>query len=224
MICYLITCLINDKQYVGITKHTSNKRWRSHIRIAKAGRKAPFHCAIRAFGKDSFLVQEIACSKNWEDLEQIERLVIAQYKTQIPYGYNVTSGGDGGDTFSGRVHSEETKRRMSESRLALPDKVRRHALGQKRSPEAVQRMREAQKGHLSSIERNAKISATLTGKPGTWLGRSHSDTSKKKISESKTGKSLPTKGVPKSEEAKAAMRAGWARKRLIKTGELDVRS
>lgn len=39
-----------------------------------------------------------------------------------------------------------------------------------------------------------------------WIGRSHSEEAKRKISESKIGKSSPKKGIPLSEEAKANMR------------------
>lgn len=94
---YLITNLINGKQYVGQTIHGYMNRWKSHCWYADH----PDNCneyvqvidlAIKKYGKQNFkveLLESVPVSE--KDAKEIE--YIAKYNT-LYTGYNLTAGGD----------------------------------------------------------------------------------------------------------------------------------
>lgn len=55
-IIYLIKNSISQKCYVGLTIKTVEKRWKEHIASAAQGDERPFYCAIRKYGKESFVI------------------------------------------------------------------------------------------------------------------------------------------------------------------------
>lgn len=98
MIAYLITNTINNKMYVGICKAASPKRrWKAHRGAARRGNKWLLSSAIRKYGAAAFTVEAIASAKSWDDLCDLERILIRQYGTYFigGDGYNMTRGGDG---------------------------------------------------------------------------------------------------------------------------------
>lgn len=123
---YVLTNNVNGKQYAGICVTTVDNRWRRHLASAKGGSKIPLHRAIRKYGADAFQVEHIAEAATHEALKAAEAVVIAQFVTMVPRGYNCTRGGDGshGFTFTqehlrklsqshvGFKHSEETKKKI----------------------------------------------------------------------------------------------------------------
>ena len=90
-----------------------------------------FWNAICKYGWDSFTHEIIVSMVSKEDAAEKERELIAKYKSNNPeYGYNITAGGETNilpkeslEKISmknkGRVFSEETKKRMSDSRKKL---------------------------------------------------------------------------------------------------------
>lgn len=101
----------NSVVYCGITTRSLHKRWTAH-------RKSKFAlgCAIRKYGEDAFSIEEIARSWSFDDLKEFEKLLIEQYGTYAPGGYNLTRGGDG---VLGIKFSEETLAQMSLSRKGI---------------------------------------------------------------------------------------------------------
>lgn len=89
---YLITNLIDGKQYVGKTVHTlrhrfsqhcNNKYYRTHI-----------HNAIVKYGKENFKIEQI-CTCNDDSWRELEQFYIKKYHTHHSEGgYNTTWGGD----------------------------------------------------------------------------------------------------------------------------------
>lgn len=115
MYIYLITNRTNHKKYVGKTKLTIEQRFRGHISSSKSGSNTIFHKAIRKYGAKNFSVELLEESNR-------EEYWIAKLNPE----YNMTEGGDGGDTskwidyssfkerfsgnnnpFFGRTHNEE---------------------------------------------------------------------------------------------------------------------
>lgn len=98
---YKITNLINNKIYIGQTKHTIEQRFKSHVKQAKANIKSDhsiLHEAIRKYGEENFKTEFLdeACSK--EELDIKEKYWIKELKSQNKnIGYNITQGGDGFD-------------------------------------------------------------------------------------------------------------------------------
>lgn len=112
---YLVTNLINGKQYTGQTVRTINKRFAGHI----SDKTTYMSRAINKYGKENFKIEQIDVAYNQEELDLIEGVYMAWFNTLAPNGYNIQK------IISGQgKHSEETKRKMSV--LAnTPEKLKR---------------------------------------------------------------------------------------------------
>lgn len=106
---YLITNLINGKQYVGHTTETIKIRFNKHCCPAKANKKCVISRAIKKYGRKNFKIQELAIAYNQESLIFLEGLYIGWFETLVhnEQGYNVAEIISG----NGR-HSEETKAKL----------------------------------------------------------------------------------------------------------------
>lgn len=80
----------------------------------------------------------------------------------------------------GSKHTEETKKRMSDSHKANPVK---HWKGKKRTQEAIEKAKKSNEGFKHSEEHKKKIS----GEGNPFYGKTHTDDVKKKISEALKG-------------------------------------
>lgn len=96
---YVITCLINNKKYIGFTKRPIDVRWHEHIRASNnSAADSALYRAMRKHGINNFSIQAIYQSKNVEHTHQVmEHHFIAEYKTHVRYnqGYNSSAGGIG---------------------------------------------------------------------------------------------------------------------------------
>lgn len=118
---YLITNLINGKQYVGQTVETIEIRFGNHC----SSKNPVISRAIRKYGKKNFKVEEIDVAYNQEELNLIEGVYMAWFNTLTPNGYNIKKIIDG----KGR-HSKESIEKMRKSintpeRLELSYKIHR---------------------------------------------------------------------------------------------------
>lgn len=177
---YMITNSLNAKQYVGIAKNLRN-RWYSH-KQAKGSCPA-LHAAIKKYGVDAFVFTHIADAFDHESACNIERLLIIQHNTRVPFGYNLTEGGDG---TLGLKKTEETKNKIRSSSIGKN-------LGKKMSDEARKKMSEAHKARKRepmTEETKQKIRQSLLGrkmpesekqKHASFTGRRHSEETKAKI-------------------------------------------
>jgi len=69
MILYKITNKINGKCYIGQTTGTLKERWRNHCRPTNC---TALYRAIKKYGKDFFLVEDLASYTNLADLNNAE--------------------------------------------------------------------------------------------------------------------------------------------------------
>jgi len=167
----------NEVFYVGIgsqkrraySKYKRSKFW--HNIVNKAGYKV------------ELLFENI----EWEKACQIEQDLIKLYGRKDLKQGNLINMTDGGDGRFGSIHSDETKKKMSQSHIG---KVARPA-GFKVSEETKEKIKEynrihgsANKGKVTSEETRKKIKDSLTGRPGTWIGRKHTNESLEKMKNS----------------------------------------
>lgn len=94
-VIYKITNLLSNKCYIGQAKDLS-KRIKDHKRnVGKV--KSPLYSAIRSHGWDHFSVEILYIAETYDQLDQLEVQYIEEFKSLYPYGYNLTTGGTGGD-------------------------------------------------------------------------------------------------------------------------------
>ncbi len=111
MIVYKITNTVNGKVYVGQTRGDVDVRWSQHVSDAKGNRKGcpMLYRAILKYGKESFVVTPIYIASTQEELDYLEQVAIAQFKSLDPvYGYNIRNGGARG-TFNAASRSKMSK-------------------------------------------------------------------------------------------------------------------
>jgi group I intron endonuclease len=132
---YLIENILTNEKYVGYTSQSLDKRFAKHIQNSRAGGETYLYRAIRKYGEHNF---KIICLQEDGSLEQDESKWIESLKPE----YNMTNGGEGGDTssspnfiramkeyhankpkreyatngFSGKVHDESSKEKQALAR------------------------------------------------------------------------------------------------------------
>ena len=107
---YLITNVVNGKQYVGQTVHADiDTRWNQHKRMKEHMLGRCIYNAYMKYGIQSFTFR-IICICFDEACNELEAEYIRRYKTLVPNGYNLKEGG------SNSRHNEETRRLISQNR------------------------------------------------------------------------------------------------------------
>jgi hypothetical protein len=105
MVIYEIRNNINDKIYIGKDTTNRNSYYGSGVLIKRAMEK---------YGKNNFTKRIIDRTDSYEELSKKEIYWIEEYKkTHILY--NISNGGDGGDTLSKHPNIDEIKLKISNS-------------------------------------------------------------------------------------------------------------
>lgn len=186
MIIYKIINIINNKLYVGKTVKTLSHRIYAHIKNSEKSNQY-IHRAMCKYGIKNFkweIIENVV-----SDLNEREKYWIKTLNSLHPNGYNLTVGGEGGDTWSvlGRGHSKETINKMRLSHT-----------GKKHSMESRLKMSSKRKGIPKSLEYRKKLSQSLRNK---WEGSIMPESQRKKIS-------LSLMGHKRTEVARANMSFG----------------
>lgn len=248
MIVYLITNKVNGKAYVGLTVKSLAWRWKSHCASARFGSEMLIARAIRKYGVDGFIVEQIGLAYSIKEMQQMEQDFIKRYETLSPLGYNLTTGGEHYQL------TEDVKRRIGEKqkgeknhRFGKPNKVnlgrtfsaevrakvgaaskgRTHTM----SEAGKQRLRERRTGVALSAETRAKISAANKGikKPYNVercreLGKRPQSLEQRKKNSDWQKNSLKAQASIHNPERRARhsrfMKALWESRRLRKEGLL----
>jgi group I intron endonuclease len=94
MIIYKITNKTNGNFYIGKTSKTKEERLRRHFYNASYGVETYLYRAIRKYGKENFIIEEIESQIDKNDIDKKE----IEYISILNPHYNMTKGGEGGDT------------------------------------------------------------------------------------------------------------------------------
>jgi group I intron endonuclease len=89
-IIYKITNKITNKVYIGQTRFSVDKRFKEHC---KSDNKTYIKSTISKYGKDAFVIEELASSLSYSYLDELEKYFIGIYNSLAPNGYNLTNGG-----------------------------------------------------------------------------------------------------------------------------------
>lgn len=122
MTIYKITNMKNNKIYIGKCETAVEERWQRHIREAlDFTLDTHFARAIRYYGADNFNVEAIDTAKTSCELCEKEKYWIAYYDSYHT-GYNMTMGGDGGNTYIAKNPDEME---------VIKEKIRQTKIGSK---------------------------------------------------------------------------------------------
>ena len=93
---YKIINKINNKVYIGKTGRNIDVRWREHCSKASQGINTYLYNAIRKYGENNFIIEEIDKTENSNEINLLEQKWITFYDSSNKNkGYNLTKGGDG---------------------------------------------------------------------------------------------------------------------------------
>jgi group I intron endonuclease len=114
-IIYKVTNKLNLKVYIGKAVCSLKQRKYGHKRSATRGSPSHFHNAIRKYGFEQF-TWEILFNKlcSDEELELQEKEFIKKFASNNrKFGYNMTEGGEGGNTLSNHPNKANIIKKLS---------------------------------------------------------------------------------------------------------------
>jgi hypothetical protein len=224
MIIYKIENLINGKLYIGQTTRSIESRFLSHSKGDMIiGR------AIKKYGIQSFKISVIDNATDKKVLNEKEKYWIKKLNTLSPNGYNISTGGTGGNLgelvnkkIKDTMQSEEIRKRIREAntgRKQSKETVRKQiskVVGRKNTEETKEKMRHPHKkpkeGHtmgkaVRTEEYRKNIGLASKGRKNPKLaefnrsrtGQKHSDETRKKMSETRKKMSESKKQFMKRE-------------------------
>ena len=169
----------SDKRYIGITKVRVEERWRKN---GEGYKTQVFYRAIEKYGWDNFQHIIIAKGLAKEEAEWLEIELIKEWDTtNREKGYNIVEGGNASDGLCGELNpnygktpSEETRRKLSESRKGKYLGKENHFYGKRHTEEARRKISEKAMGRISPMKGR-------TGELASCYGREHSEEEKEKI-------------------------------------------
>lgn len=191
MIIYKATNKVNNKSYIGQTIYTLEKRKSGHLHSVRNNSTVYFHNAIRKYGEENFTWEVIDdTAKTIGELNLLEQKYIKEYYTfrDDPEcnGYNLTAGGEGGDTLSNHPNLKEIREKISVNISGEKNGF----YGKTHSKETKERIRKCNTGRKCTIETKLKMR-------NSHIGMTHSTATIQKIRKSKLGKKHKIVTCPK---------------------------
>ena len=186
---YCHTNTINGKQYIGITKRGSEKRWGNN---GYRYHNQAFGAAVDKYGWNSFTHETLLTGLTKEQAEAEERRLISELGTLSPGGYNLTTGGGLGCEVSD----------------ATRQKLRAVHLGKPKKPEAIEKTAAYHRGKTVSEETRRKLSEARKGlkESEEWRRRIGESSKGRKWTEEQRKNYLKSRVYSKGGDCKTARR------------------
>lgn len=190
MVIYRATNKVNGKMYIGQTKRELSIRINEHINDALLGKyNFWFHKAIKKYGHNNFEWDILCECLSPHDLNDKEIYYVDLYDTYNK-GYNMTKGG----------HSSVEM--TNEIRVKISKSIRDYYKNNPVSIEFRQKISERFKGKPKSYNQIQKMKENHVG----MKGKTHTDITKLKISESMIGENNHFYGKHHSDETKQVLK------------------
>lgn len=158
---YKITNNLNQKVYIGYTKGKVESRFKRHIYESK-NPTSLLHKSLLHHGSDQFSIETIYQSFDHSHIQEMEKYFIKFYNSYYKFrkGYNMTFGGDGGATFTGRKHTKETLLKKS-----ISAKLNHQKYPRTHTEETKEKIKNSLIGRVQPQSQKDKVSAALKGRP-----------------------------------------------------------
>lgn len=104
---YCITNIITDDTYIGYTSKTKEERLKKHVYNSKQG-KTYLNKAMRKYGAENFRIEVLQEDGNLNEDESF-------WIKKLDPKYNMTAGGEGGDTSESTNYKKSMENRRSYS-------------------------------------------------------------------------------------------------------------
>lgn len=158
---YRIVNLTNQKTYIGWTSRDPKVRFKEHLNGNP--KEMVIAAAVEKYGKDNFCLEIVYQTLDYDHSREIEGFFINQCnsltESEGGWGYNIDLGGKG----------------HKRSKITI-EKHRQKITGRKQSEEHKRKRADAIRGEKNGMH--------CIGEKHPWFGRSHTDESKQKISNS----------------------------------------
>lgn len=173
----------SGKSYIGISTGCVLNRWDKHKTSALSGRKGALAEAIRKYKTEAFNVTTLVVADDWNYLCSLEKAAISAFNTKLPYGYNLTDGGEGliGYEFTDEARqavslAQKTRYSREDQRIVLIEQAKRANLAMQEASKARringktpwQVRAEAKRSRMGSHERSKKISDAVKA---AWINK-----------------------------------------------------
>lgn len=196
---YEIYNTVTKKRYIGSTTRDFKKRWGGHRHRLRKNKHHSKHLqnTWNKYGEDNFEFRIIEFCKPEHCIQREQWWMDLYGVADRNYGYNLACFA--GNTV-GHTVSEELKNKLRNLK-----KGNKYALGRKRSDETKQKIRLAKLGTKHSEEYCRKRSLMFKGENNPNYGKTHTEETRRKISERLKG-NINCKGRILSDESKIKMR------------------
>ena len=155
MVIYKATNTINGKAYIGQTVRTVRERMLEHMRHDRSY----FDRALKKYGAENFKVVVIDSARTVEELNEKEKFWIDFFHTLGERGYNMCEGG--GNT-TGYHHTDAAKQTMSQKKKTAYAGAGNPFYGKRHTEESCRKMSESRKGRIITPEWRKHLSEGST--------------------------------------------------------------
>ena len=160
---YKIYNNINSKIYIGKTVNNATKHFKEHCFQINNG--TAIHNAMKKYGIENFFIEVIEDNIfDKEILSEREKYWINFYNALTPYGYNIASGGEGGNG----THAKNLEKWRKENNDIFQNNIEKLIEWQKLNPEKVK-------------ENNIQAAKTRKQRYGNELTKKANESTRKKV-------------------------------------------